>query len=632
MAEFLYATSHLAGDFTNPDNAVGNTPTTWAGQLNTNTSQTSRWAIGDPVDPLTAAATQTIRVVAKKGSNSGVPTIALNLYENGSLVQSILAATNVTSTTGQTLTGTFNTSAITNRNDVEIEVVMSAAGGSPSARNSAQISHIEWEAETTAASTDKDAQVSWAELEVPNAPRRGLVSWAELEAPTAPRRGLVSWAEMELTDSPREAQVSWAELEAPNAPGMAVERIGSVVTLTSGANNSSNAVTVPSDAELIVVLVGGFRNVTNYFTGGSVTLGGEALTAAIVGDGNTAETMLAGFYRANPLTGSRTLAWDWVGTAVASTGVVLHVAFYKGLDTSDPIRWSSADQGGVSLAATAVSGDLVAAVGASEDAGHTWTNATEAVETLFNNVRVSMAEASPSGDVTVSYNGSTFPSIGALTIRQAASAPRRGLVSWAELEVPTAPRRGLVSWAELEIPTAPRRGLVSWAELETGDSPSDDKKAEVSWAEMEVPNAPRRGLVSWAELEVPLSPRRGLVSWAELEVPIAPRRAQVSWAELEMAEAPRGGQLSWAEMELQDSPRGAQVSWAELEAPNAPRMALVSWAEMEAPTAPRRALVSWAELEAPPTDARAQISWAEFQVPSTDEEPYAGFHLLQRFR
>jgi hypothetical protein len=149
MAELLYATSHLAGTFTSPNNAVGDTPD-WAGQLNSNTSETSRWAIGNPVNPLTAAATQFIRVLARKGSNSGIPTIALNLYENGSLVATILAATSVTSQVSQELVGSFSSSVIANRADVEIEVVMTAAGGSPSARNSAQIQRIQWEADTTA--------------------------------------------------------------------------------------------------------------------------------------------------------------------------------------------------------------------------------------------------------------------------------------------------------------------------------------------------------------------------------------------------------------------------------------------------------------------------------------------------
>lgn len=62
------------------------------------------------------------------------------------------------------------------------------------------------------------AQVSWAEFEVPNAPRRTLVSWAEFEVPNAPRRALVSWAELELPNAPRRTLVSWAEFEVPDAP------------------------------------------------------------------------------------------------------------------------------------------------------------------------------------------------------------------------------------------------------------------------------------------------------------------------------------------------------------------------------------------------------------------------------
>lgn len=152
MAEVLYAASHIAGAFANPDNAIGDTPATWAGVLNQNASYTSRWAIADTVLPLTPSATQTVEVVARKGSNSGTPTIAINLYENGTLVQAIAAATNVTSTTSQTVSGTFNSSVITDPANVEIEVVEVGAGGNPSTRNSAQISLIRWTADTSAAS------------------------------------------------------------------------------------------------------------------------------------------------------------------------------------------------------------------------------------------------------------------------------------------------------------------------------------------------------------------------------------------------------------------------------------------------------------------------------------------------
>jgi hypothetical protein len=147
--ETLYATSHITGAFSNPANAVGSGTGTWAGDVNVNSNYTSRWAMGDPVDPLTSGATHTIAVVARKGSNSGNPTIALNLYENGTLVQSLVGATSVTSTTGQTISGTFSTSAITNPANVEVEVVQVSAGGSPSVRNSAQIDTITWTADVT---------------------------------------------------------------------------------------------------------------------------------------------------------------------------------------------------------------------------------------------------------------------------------------------------------------------------------------------------------------------------------------------------------------------------------------------------------------------------------------------------
>lgn len=146
--ETLYATSHITGAFTNPANAVGAQDGLWAGDLNLNSNYTSRWAMGDPVDPLTAGATQTVSVFARKGTNSGVPNVTLNIYQNGTLVHSG-AAQNVTSTTGEIISQTFPTSAVTDRVGVEVEVVQISAGGSLSQRNSAQIDYIQWNAETT---------------------------------------------------------------------------------------------------------------------------------------------------------------------------------------------------------------------------------------------------------------------------------------------------------------------------------------------------------------------------------------------------------------------------------------------------------------------------------------------------
>lgn len=211
-------------------------------------------------------------------------------------------------------------------------------------------------------------------------------------------------------------------------PSTAVVRTGSVTTIQSAISPASQSVTVPEDAELVVVSVGGYENVTNVFSSGTVTLGGQALSVADAdGDASTADTMAVQFYRVNPLTGSQSLVWTWVGEADPDAGAVLHVSFYKGLDTASPIRWSGATQNDDSIAATAFPGDMVVAVGASEDSAHTWTNATEAADTLFNNEVVSLAEVAATGDVTVSFDGATFPSIAALTLRVAPPGPGPGI-------------------------------------------------------------------------------------------------------------------------------------------------------------------------------------------------------------
>lgn len=141
--EILYASSHLSGNFSNPNNALGATDNAWAGVLNASTSATSRWAMSNPVN--IPEEIQTISVLCKKGSNSGNPTLAIKLYENGSLVSTILSATSVTSTTGQVLQATFSVDSISNWDNVEIQIVVVHVGGSPSVRNSAQVDSIRWD-------------------------------------------------------------------------------------------------------------------------------------------------------------------------------------------------------------------------------------------------------------------------------------------------------------------------------------------------------------------------------------------------------------------------------------------------------------------------------------------------------
>lgn len=96
--------------------------------------------------------------------------------------------------------------------NVRLEGIQSGGG----AGRTVQVSWVELE--TPDAPTTRRAEVSWAEFELPLAPRRAQVSWAEFEVPLGPRRAEVSWAELEVPLGPRRAEVSWSELELPLAP------------------------------------------------------------------------------------------------------------------------------------------------------------------------------------------------------------------------------------------------------------------------------------------------------------------------------------------------------------------------------------------------------------------------------
>lgn len=70
--------------------------------------------------------------------------------------------------------------------------------------------------------SDRRAIITFAEMEVPNAPRRARVYFAEMEVPDAPttdRRGRIYFVEMEVPNAPRRARLYFAEMEIPDAPG-----------------------------------------------------------------------------------------------------------------------------------------------------------------------------------------------------------------------------------------------------------------------------------------------------------------------------------------------------------------------------------------------------------------------------
>lgn len=118
---------------------------------------------------------------------------------------------------------------------------------------------------------------------------------------------------------------------------MAVERTGTAVNISTSSNSSSQSITVPSDATLAVVFAAGLSDTTADFDSGgiSITLGGSAVTY-VARSPTTVSCDVSASYLINPATGSQTLAWTFPSTV--TYGNLITVVFYKGTDTTSPIR------------------------------------------------------------------------------------------------------------------------------------------------------------------------------------------------------------------------------------------------------------------------------------------------------
>ncbi len=208
---------------------------------------------------------------------------------------------------------------------------------------------------------------------------------------------------------------------------MAIVQTGATQTFTAlGSGNTgtvSSTITVPSDAELIVVGWSAFAGTANFYSSGSMTFtkGGAdtAMTSVAGGDATANEWMCGYFYLNLPDTGTnKTLKWDWLGTGTAGTvDNVCTVTFWKGNDTTSAARGTGAGHSGVSTpyttgTITAANGDLIIAmVGAfSKGAGSvdTWSNLTSVTQTNAATAFGAVAIGSPSGNTTVAASTDTL--------------------------------------------------------------------------------------------------------------------------------------------------------------------------------------------------------------------------------
>jgi hypothetical protein len=331
---------------------------------------------------------------------------------------------------------------------------------------------------------------------------------------------------------------------------------GSVLQFNPGTGNSgtvSTTITVPSDAELILVGVSGFNGGTaNYLSGGSMTFtkGGvdTAMVSAFTNDTAIDRFQSALFYQVLPDTGTnKTLKWDWKGTLAGDDACKISITFWKGIDTASPIR----DADGANSASTVVGLSTPSLTAQSGDRIIVWTGfwtgslAEGAITgwsncTLISNLTVSAsgnadgawADVVPTGNQTVGITSGTVANDGGIigiVLKPAAVAGVSGTLADTE-DADVAALTGTVRWnavlTETDDPDVlAATGTVRWQAVltETDDPDVLAATGTVRWAATlatteAVDTAAMTGAVAWiATLAAPetadVAALTGTVRW-----------------------------------------------------------------------------------------------------------------------
>lgn len=209
---------------------------------------------------------------------------------------------------------------------------------------------------------------------------------------------------------------------------MAVSRTGSITDIHTSNNTGSQSVSVPADAELMVVGLAGAIDSGSIFGTASISIGGAAASLILdaYGDGVWESAL---FYRVSPATGSQTFAWDFAGSGSVTYGAHILIAFYKGINTTTPIKANGGEASGDGSFTTgslsATTGDMAVAL-CSKYGGFgdsTWSGVTEISTDFNNNCYYSWGEGTPSSNVTITAtvtDGSNYGAVCGIVIAQAA--------------------------------------------------------------------------------------------------------------------------------------------------------------------------------------------------------------------
>lgn len=216
----ILASTSLSGAVTDIDDDPDSPDGNWLTAPGNNNNTDVRVSFPTPSgNPTTGSGLQQFKIWVRKTNHSTDPTVAIELWENGTLLGVLTSGVGVSSTTGQLVSVNWDAVNLVTANGslVECKVIGSVGSGSPSNRASLEVGAIEWNVDYTTA-TPTRGRTSFAELEVPQIATRGRVSFSELEAPTALTRGRISFSELETPAIPTRGYLSFAEADFPE-PG-----------------------------------------------------------------------------------------------------------------------------------------------------------------------------------------------------------------------------------------------------------------------------------------------------------------------------------------------------------------------------------------------------------------------------
>jgi len=202
---------------------------------------------------------------------------------------------------------------------------------------------------------------------------------------------------------------------------MAIERIGTEVVQSSVVTGSAS-VTVPSDCTFVLLLMNTFGpNAPPDY----VRINGIDFTKVI--DWTTDfDHRYTHIYRlSNPSTGVQTFSWSWGGVW---SGNIYCLVYFKGVDTTSPIRDSDSDYDiDSSVVLTTAAGDLVVGIvgdtsGSDPNAAPAGSGQTEIIDSdEFNGLEASVGEELATGaSVTFNCTGSSYETLCACTLIPAA--------------------------------------------------------------------------------------------------------------------------------------------------------------------------------------------------------------------